>query len=135
MTILQSGPGKFRPPLSEKSFPVHQKSQSVGRDFFVFILIFLLTRIYRKYKREKNFFQKKKRKKKFQSALLRPVAQWTGNNFLFKGGLRADAMLRSGRLLHVGGRFALSQCGFMMSTTGHVLPYMVNTEVGLGGGG
>ena len=25
--------------------------------------------------------------KKFQSALFRPLGRWTGNNFLFKGGL------------------------------------------------
>ena len=31
--------------------------------------------------------EKKKEKKKFQSALISPLGRWTGNTFLFKGGL------------------------------------------------
>ena len=37
---------------------------------------------------EKNTFFQKKKKKKFQPALFSPLGRSTGNNFLFKSGLR-----------------------------------------------
>ena len=44
----------------------------------------------RKSKKKKKFFEKMQ--KKFQSALLDPPGRYTGNNFLFKGGLTIIAI-------------------------------------------
>ena len=38
-------------------------------------------------KKQKRKFEENLKKKKFQSALFSPLGRWTGNNFLFKGGL------------------------------------------------
>ena len=54
-----------------------------GQDFFFFPIFFFF------YKLECTGGEKKKKKfLKFQSALFSPPGRWTGNNYLFKGGLR-----------------------------------------------
>ena len=54
--------------------------QSGGRDFFFFPNFIF-------YKLECKVGRSIKKKKKFQSALFSPHGRWTGNDFLFKGGL------------------------------------------------
>ena len=46
-----------------------------------------------KKKKMKLKLKLKYEKKEFQSALFNPLGRWTGNNFLFKGGLGAKAMV------------------------------------------
>ena len=41
---------------------------------------------------KKKNFNLKDEKRKFQSALLEPPGRYTGNNFLFKGGLTRSAV-------------------------------------------
>ena len=78
---------KLRPPLSKKSFPVgrvgKKNSWKVGIFFFSNFFFFKLECTGGEVK--KKLFEKMK--KKVLSAVLDPPGRYTGNYFLFKGGL------------------------------------------------
>ena len=82
----------IRPPLSKKLFPVDRvgkKVQSGGRDFSSFLpnsILYKLECTGRGVKKKNSFENMKK--KESHSALFSPTGWWTGNIFLFKGGLR-----------------------------------------------
>ena len=84
---------QLRPSLSKKVFPVRRvtpkkASREVGI-FFPSVFHFSLTRMTEKIEKKTTFFLKNK-KKKFHPALFSPPGRWTGNHFLFKGGLIFD---------------------------------------------
>ena len=66
-------------------FPVHRVGKKRANWEVGIFFPFLFFLFHRQGCTEKKFF--KLYKKKFQSALFSPLRRWTGNNFLFKGGL------------------------------------------------
>ena len=89
----------LRPPLSEKSFPVSRvgkktDSRLVGSLLFFPLISFFINKNVQREKVKKIWGGEGILKKEFQSALFSPLGWWTGNNFLFKGGLMGIPLSR-----------------------------------------